>query len=203
MCSLTYGRWNPPVSSHLADLEGVWNDLFSARDFILRLEAQLPASSRDYTLLDALTTAALTRYARSFTTGVRQRLDASKSEVLDSSELALHKQLLAVRDKHVAHPVNCFETHAIYVGFCPDDPSSAHATVVSTGTRTSIGVSLEDIVGLKVICEKWLNHVRELKVVEETNLLAYAQQLTPSQLLALPRGPVEPHDDPTRVRPRA
>jgi len=188
MSSLTYARWNPPVSSDLADLEGAWHDLFSARDFIARLEEGLLASSRDYTLLDALATAALTRYARSFTTGVRGRLDASKNAALCATEQTLHERLLAIRDKHIAHPVNCFETHAIYVGFCLDEASTARATVVSTGTRTSIGVTVEDIAGLKTLCQKWLNHVGELMRIEEARLLAYARQLTPSELLALPHG---------------
>lgn len=202
MSSLTYARWSSSVSNILADLEGVHNDLFTTRFFVLRLEEAFLNSSHDYILLDALATAVLTRYARSFTTGVRQRLDASKNAALSAPERALHERLLAIRDKHIAHPVNCFETHAIYVGCCPDEPTATRVTAVSTGTRTSIGLTVEDVIGLKTLCFRWLDHVGDLMRKEEASLLACAQQLTAAELLALPYGPVEPHDDPTKVRRR-
>lgn len=203
MSSLTYGRWSPPVHSDLADLEGAWNDLFSAREFFSRLEAAFEHRPHDYTSLDILVTAALARYARSFTTGVRKRLNASSIETLDVAEKMLHERLLAIRDKHVAHPVNAFESHAVYVGFCPEDLLNARATVVSTGTRTSIGLTMKEATASRALCETWLEHVRKLMQAEESRLLEHAQQLTARQLLALPRGPIRPHHDPERRRPRA
>lgn len=200
MSTLVCARWNPPVSSTLADLEGVWNDLFSARDFSVRLGAAFLVSPYDYTLLDALSTAALTRYARSFTTGVRERLKVHVEDALNVDEKEMHERFMAIRNKHVAHPVNLFETHAINVGFCEEDPPNARATVVSTGTRTSIGLTLGEAMAIKALCETWPAYVRVLMKKEEERLLTYAQQLTASELLALPRGPVEPQDDPEKRR---
>ena len=34
--TLVYARWNPPEGSNLADLEGVWNDLFIQCKRLLR-----------------------------------------------------------------------------------------------------------------------------------------------------------------------
>jgi len=198
--TLVYARWNPPEGSNLADLEGVWNDLFSARDFSLRLGTAFLNSPKDYTILDALATAALTRYARSFTTGVRKHLKEYIDDALNVDEREMHKRFMAIRDKHIAHPVNSFETHAVNVGFCPDDALNARATVVSTGTRTSIGLTFGEAMAIRALCETWLVYVRDLMKKEEERLLIHAQQLTASELLALPRGPVEPQDDPEKRR---
>lgn len=199
----TYVRWEPPTPTNLADLEGAWNDLFSAFQFIKQIE-ELGCAKQDmaiYTMLDALTTAALIRYARSFTTGVRERLVVSQNQLLDVAEEALHERFLTIRNKHVAHPVNCFETHAVYIGVSPDDDLfNAKASAVSTGTRSDVGLSPEDLSSLKSLCEKWLEHVRSLMQHEESKLLELAQQLTAEQLLALPRGPIEPDMNPAKVR---
>jgi hypothetical protein len=203
----TYVRWEPPGPTNLADLEGAWNDLFSALQFIERIEEELGKSKKDvafFTMLDALTTAALVRYARSFTTGVRERLVVSQNSSLDATEVGHHERFLTIRNKHVAHPVNRFETHAVYVGVSPDDdPVNAKATVVSTGTRSGVGLSPEDLSALKSLCHKWLEYVRELKQQEENKLLIVAQQLTAEQLFALPRGPIEPDVNPEKVRSRS
>jgi hypothetical protein len=37
--------------------------------------------------------------------------------LLTGNEHALHQRLIAIRNKHIARPVNCFETHSIQVVF--------------------------------------------------------------------------------------
>ena len=105
VATLVYARWNPPEGSNLADLEGVWNDLFSARDFSVRLGAAFLVSPYDYTLLDALSTAALTRYARSFTTGVRERLKVHVEDALNVDEKEMHERFMAIDRTPFSVPV--------------------------------------------------------------------------------------------------
>lgn len=197
----TYVRWEPPIPTKLADLEGCWNDLFSVYQFIERIEHEVTISKSDNLILDALATAAFVRYARSFTTGVRARPDAKQKYLLDAHELALHERLLAIRSKHIAHPVNCFETHAIYIGVSPDDDTdNARASIVSTGTSFGVGLPPEELSAFKLLCENWLQHVRDLMDQEQRKLLPLAQQLTATQLWALPRGPVELDPNPKKSR---
>lgn len=200
MSEAFYSRWNPPGTTALPELEGCLNDMWAARDFCFRLEAVANSSNQDYILMDALETAALVRYCRCFTTGKRLRLGVNCGPPLTDQEVLLHERVSAVRDKHIAHPVNRLETQSVYVCVQVDPEAQARATAVSSGTRTGLSISASDAAALAVLCAKWLTWLRDAMNAECSRLLPLAQALSAEQLLALPRGPVEPHANPLQVR---
>jgi hypothetical protein len=109
----------------LADLFGAAYDLETALEFCRRLETALGSSPIDTPLLDALTSAFVVRYARCFASGVRQRLPQRLIEDLPPDTRRLHDDLVALRDKHIAHSVNPFEENfvTVHVREAPDTPA--------------------------------------------------------------------------------
>ena len=200
MNTLIYARWEPPVPTGLPELEGHIADVDSAIDFAARLDDAFAADSTDYTLLDALCTALIVRYSRLFTQGLRAPLQIESVAGLTDEHRAVHERVLAIRNKHVAHAVNRFETQSIYVGFDPDEQDKARVTAVSSGTRTQIALTPHEVRLLSRLCTICYEHLLGLQAVECQRLMALAQALSAAELQALPRGPVEPDLNPRKVR---
>ena len=197
---LEYRRWIPPIDTTLEDLEGWFRDIWDARDFF---NAFIDVSKqKNYLLQDAIVTAAIIRYARSFSTGKRSRLSIERLSNLTTEERTLHAKLKAVRDKYAAHPVNMQETHGVYIGYQTDEFGKAFATVVSTGTASNIALSLKDVSNSVKLCSRWTAWLHEENLKESARLLEYAKRMTSEEILALPQGPVAPLDDPEKVRRR-
>ncbi|TGN63022.1 hypothetical protein EXE59_02985 [Nocardioides eburneiflavus] len=89
------------------DLEFVWESLDMVQD--------LPRDRRDFTLVvtRALWTAALITYARCFGKGGK-RTKLTEDDVLRTpngeQSLRFHRDMIKIRDKHIAHSVNGMET---------------------------------------------------------------------------------------------
>ena len=193
-------RWTPPVVTSLPDLTGCFTDMMDARKFCLRLESVARSSDHDYVLMDALETAALIRYCRCFTTGNRLRLNLQSGPALSVDEVKFHDRVSEIRSKHVAHPVNRFETQSVYVGMQVSPLGHVFATGVSSGSRSGLSLSSSDVAALKAMCEKWLIWLHEAINAECSRLLPMAQLMSGEQLLALPTGPIEPNSNPKIAR---
>lgn len=203
MSTLTYARWMPPVATTLLELEGCIADFWSAIDFAARLDAAMVSKPIDYVLLDAFSTALIVRYSRSFKQGKRARLEVTPDLRLTDEERRIHERVLAIRDKHTSHPVNRFETQAVYVGFDPSAGDQANVTAVSSGTRTQIPLTVEEVRIVSSLCRKWYAKHRDEQVAECQRLLALAQLLSAGELSRLPVGPVEPNLNPLKERVQA
>ncbi len=197
--TLEYRRWEPTIPTRLPDIEGLRNDMWAARDLAQRLTSALESGASDYTLLEAWETAAIVRYCRSFTTGKRERLKPQDNPSLLAEDIALHERLCLIRDKHIAHPVNQFETHSVYVGFCATS-EPPRVTAISSGTMSGLTLSLPVVSALSELCTKWIVWLQQEAERESASLLVLAQRLSGEELLALPRGPVELTPNPKKVR---
>jgi hypothetical protein len=109
----------------LGDLKGSVTDIETAFDLCRRLEAVFEASPVDVALVDALSTAIVIRYARSFNRAVRAGLPQELVAQLSPEQQALHQKLCALRDKHIAHSVNDLEENIVVVPVqeSPDPPA--------------------------------------------------------------------------------
>jgi hypothetical protein len=109
----------------LGDLAGSVKDMETAFELCRRLEAVLGASPIDVALVDALSTAIVIRYARSFNKAVRTGLPTELVNQLSPELQTLHQRICALRDKHVAHSVNPFEENivVVLVQETPDPPA--------------------------------------------------------------------------------
>lgn len=74
MTTAAYKRWSHPSGETLILLEGVSIDLLSAFYALELLAQEWKSSTYNPVIADALSTTAVVSYARSFTSGRRQRL---------------------------------------------------------------------------------------------------------------------------------
>src|SRR4051812_36912397 len=103
-----------PSAARLADLVSIHADLLFISGCCERLMAQLalPEESRDFVLIQALWSAALVSYRRCFSDGKRGGLTNADVRALGlaGEPIEVHQFLHQLRNKHVAHSVNPFET---------------------------------------------------------------------------------------------
>jgi hypothetical protein len=145
------------LAGELGELQGLEQDLEAAKQYCVRLQRELsdPASA-DWIAVQALSEAAIIRYARCFTTGSRERLTPESLE-LDARED--HDWSYNLRDKHIAHSVNECERWSVTVHVIepPDPPAVQH---VSMGSARWEGLPLELAERLQFLCDFFLEELR-------------------------------------------
>lgn len=100
-------------ANRLAGLHGVLIDLEWTACVCQRLLTLLEKPQHDSLLVEALSSAALVRYARCFAKGVRRSLPADIIAHLSTEENKDHNYFVNVRDKHIAHSVNPYEDNCV------------------------------------------------------------------------------------------
>lgn len=145
------------LAGELGELYGVEQDLEATKDYCERLRRELSDfTSADWTLVYALSEAAVVRYARCFTNGTRVNLDPS---LLGPNAREVHNWLWNLRNKHVAHSVNEFESWSVIVHVVePPDPAAVHH--VSMGAGRVGGLSPDLVESLLSLCDITLEHLR-------------------------------------------
>lgn len=199
MATAAYKRWTPPTDTSLLLLEGVSIDLFSALDSLELLAEQWSIVSPNPILVQALATSAIVSYARPFASGRRQRMQLSNDFQVSEDQTELHKRIIEIRNKHVAHPVNEFETHAVFISYHVEAPEPI-ATGIATGSMLLPSIDPQEVEPLIVLCRSLLEQVHHKRAVESSRLLELAKQLKPTEILALPEGPLQASANPSRVR---
>ena len=195
MDNLEYRQWKPPVDTALPDLHGCFDDLLSAKDFAERLVTELNAHAPDPVLIDALATAVLIRYCRCFTTGVRSRLTPEDCPLLSEDDKRLHDRLRAIRNWHVAHPVNLQEVQVLYVGFDPDPNATTGVLGIQATSTTHLPINSHESEAVAKLCETWLEWLRQRVSEEQLRIRPHAESLTRQELLSLPSSTAEPNPD--------
>lgn len=189
-------RWDTDLAARLVQLEGVRSDLQDAEDLLARIVKTAPTA--DYLMLDALATAAIVRYARCFRSGRRGTVESLVEWPENISNNPLHQRVLAIRDKHVAHAVNEFETNSVYLWLRGED--SACITALTTGTRSAVAISSDEASELARLSRAGIEVLTQAIFVEQKNLIQRARELSEETILALPRGPRELDPDPLQRR---
>lgn len=98
-----------PGAETLADLFGIAYDLDESVQLCNKAVELSSETPTDYRLVEAVVTAALVRYFRCQSTGVRLGIQSSDLASLSEDDLRIHQYLKDLRDKYVAHSVNPFE----------------------------------------------------------------------------------------------
>ena len=186
-------RWDTKLVHRLEQLEGACSDLSDAANFLDRMKL-----ADDYITLDALATAAVVRYARCFKSGVRNSLHSLIGWPENMSSRELHDRVLAIRDRHVSHAVNEFETNSAMLWIRDDE--SGHITSVSTATRTAIAISYAEALELTALCGAWHSAARDAIWLEQNELIKSARELPVDVVLRMPSGSKETSPDPLRRR---
>ena len=197
MSSIEYLRWDSHPPTSLLDLEGCAEDMLSASEFFDRFVEAF--SGNDYTLLDALATAAVIRYGRSFGPGIRAQLDIDRLPATTLEELELHRHVLAVRSKYAAHPVNMQETHSVTLAVRRAN-DGLEVTAVSSQTLVATGISVDLAKAASQLCLRWFDWLNEQKQTECRRLLEVAERIGQSELASWATGPVDVSRDPHKNR---
>lgn len=190
-----YRRWNPPVETRLPDIHGWLQDIRSAHEFASRLSHELSAEYPDPVLLDALTAAALVRYSRCFTTGIRARLSIEKLSTALPSDIELHERLLRIRDLHIAHPVNEQEVHALYLILDGSPEATTGAIGLSSFSSVKLTLDEVEVSAMLELCNKWMDWLKAQLIQEQAPLIPLASRLSRAELLSLPQDEPQPNSN--------
>ena len=171
----------------LADLNGVAFDLESTYAFSQLLKAQLESQHPNFGMIDALTTAVLVRYARSFVSGVRGKLDKSHLSRLTAEQRELHDRFIEWRSKHVAHSVNPFEQNQAVAHFASDRVREEGIRSVSVQQNRLVSFSDHELASLQDLVRSLQGIVSEQITSEQARLLMVVRSLPVEQVLAGPQ----------------
>ena len=200
MSDLEFRRWKTAPVSQLADLCSCLDDMLSVIDFTSRLIELFDQDEPDYTLLDALSTAAIVRYTRCFVQGYRFRLDVEAHLTMDEGESLLHERIRQTRDWHIAHPINLQEIYTLAVGFNPQAGAAAKAEAIAVQARSEIPLEAPDLFTLRRLAERWRDWLEQAVNESRAQLLPEAMKLSAEQLLRLPSTPERPNPNPQARR---
>jgi hypothetical protein len=181
-----YRRWSPPVPTEVEDLHGWLVDLHAAKDMFERQTSLLDNERSDPLLVDALSTSALVRYGRCFTSGIRKRLGLDLLPNATAAELDLHERMRGVRDWHVAHAVNRQEAHGLYIIVNPDPSGQPTVLGISSQSTAALPLDPPEVTAAAELCRRWVVALEERLVAENLRLRPYLDELTRPQLLAMP-----------------
>lgn len=115
MANIAGYRFRVPEAARLASLAGIENDLCGVQEYcnlLLTKKEEKPFPSTEW---EAISSAAVVRYARCFSSGVRQRLSRSLFDDAEPNFAEGHNFFIEMRNKHVAHSVNEFEENDVLV----------------------------------------------------------------------------------------
>lgn len=183
-----YRRWDPPVPTDIEDLHGWLVDLHAAKTMFERQSSLLDDDRSDPLLVDALSTAAVVRYGRCFTSGIRRRLSLDSLPNSTPEEAELHERIRGVRDWHVAHAVNLQEAHGLYVIVSPDPAGDPTVLGLSSQSTADLPLDRHEVVAAANLCERWIVALEKRLAAENLRLRPYLDGLTHQQLMALPGG---------------
>ncbi len=192
MAEHIYTRWAPPAETRLADIHGWLSDMQAATDFAATLRIAADDEHSDPVVVDALSTAALVRYSRCFTSGSRERLRIEQLVTATPNEIDLHDWLRGVRDWHIAHPVNLQEVHALYLIVDSSPEATSGALGISSFSSSKLALTPPYIDATERLCEKWIQWLTPQLIAENQKLAPLTQQLTRAEILALPSDEPEP-----------
>lgn len=149
-------------AGRLASLRGIEHDL---RDVvaICDLLATREPKGLNFVEWDALSSAAVIRYARCFVEGKRQWLNEAFLATAPSELQELHRFFLRLRHRHVAHSVNPFEENDVTLSIGDHFVSSNEITSLGSQHGRVMGLSLGMPAKLKRLAQ-WLL----LRLVDET-----------------------------------
>jgi len=146
-------RIDTPASRRLADIASRHHDLKFAADCVRALDALVTADSHDFVQIQALWTAAVVAYARSFTSGRVRTLDDRDRARLIGDAGSLHEELMRRRNQHIAHQADSeLENVTVAVGIRPTGArdvavSNAKDLAPSPSNVATVGRYLREVLG--------------------------------------------------------
>ena len=177
-------RFPVPEAARLASLGGIEQDLRGVIAYCSLLVERSEIEKLNFVEWEAISSAAVVRYARCFSSGVR---DSLEHDLLDTADIDLkeaHRFFIDLRNKHVAHSVNPFEENDVTLQIAAHFQSSQEIFAVHTAHGRRIGLSFGAPDQLKRLAEWVLLKVEEEMKTEKDKLLQVARQRPLAELKA-------------------
>lgn len=184
MATHTSHRFTDPESARLASLIGIQSDLIGVIAYCERLASE-GEHKLDSTSVEAFSAAAVMRYARCFSTGVRQWLPI---DILSKAEAHLqqaHEHFMHLRSKHIAHSVNPFEENTVTVSISDDMKSSSEIKTVNSAHGRVAGLLPAAADALKELTQWVLGQVSIEAEAERARLVPIIHGYTLDELKAM------------------
>lgn len=178
-------------SQALVELYGIRADLETTVQFCDRLTDALGGPPPDGLLLDGLSAAAVIRYARCFSTGVRPKIDSVLAN-LPEDLAAFHQYLVALRNRFVAHSVNPYERNNLTVSVPEQPPPGWKPTAVGYSHQRRASLALPEVEALRELALAVDEEVEKLMEKALPEVLAEVQQLPAADLTAREVQSVDP-----------
>ena len=191
MATHTFVNLDLPEANTLADLTSVEFDLLSAKDFALRLKGMFSANPPDYSLVDPLSTAIIIRYSRTFASGVRKLPLEEGLLQLTKNQKEKHQYFRDLRDKHIAHSVNCFEESTPRANYCKERVKAEGITSISCEHNRVVGLSSENLDAVVELADTWLEFVGMKTKEESTRLLPIVREMPLDDVLSVGMKPTD------------
>jgi hypothetical protein len=160
----------------LADLYEIVSDLDAAGGLCDRVFELGQRQSRDYSVEEGLVTAAVVKYGRCFTSGVRLSLKFEDLASISADMVLAHEYFLALRHKFIAHAVNAFEETYVTTTASVRDGQMMPVTSVHPGQVRMI-LTAETAASLSELIEVVREVVKARIWAEEAKVLAHIQAL--------------------------
>jgi len=173
-----------PGSRELAELNGIIEDLKWVEDACAKIVDLWKDPERDTLLLEGMSAAALVRYFRCFSSGVRPRLPSEIVEDIPDEWRKTHQYYKNVRDKHVAHSVNLFEENAVTTMVPEIDLSSFRVEALGFSYQRLSPLERSDAENLRSLAEGVRRDLEEKKETEKGELLRKVQEVPVEELAA-------------------
>jgi hypothetical protein len=169
-------------AKYLASLEGMRHDIQATLEYCDRLDS-MRGEPFDIILWEAVSAAAVVRYSRCFTSGVRIGLTHDLLDVAPEDVQRTHEYIVAVRSKHVAHSVNEFEENDVTVTL-REDEGLLQITGIGAHQGRVAGLPLDGPNRLRGLCKWVLAWIHTEVTSERERLLEVAKQYDPAEIKA-------------------
>lgn len=191
-----------PEASRLSDLTGISLDLRDAQILVDLLKEQLADASSNFWITEALTIAILVKYSRTFSTGVRNKLEIDTLPFLNEEQRGKHQHLMSYRNKHITHSVNAYEDNQPIARFVEGLEHTEGINEIDCQHARVIGLSLNEIEAVVELTTAILSYVENELRKEKEALLGIVRKTPIKELLSKERAPIVPGKNSDITKPR-
>jgi hypothetical protein len=174
MVTHTYEHLEIEEARYLANLFGIEYDLRSTINWCKKFDSLFADKELGW-LIEPITVAILINFIRAFGGGVRNRNALHLLKLLNDGQKKQYEYFKNVRDKHIAHSVNEFETNYVKACYIEENPKEGIKSIGLGSTRV-IALSSNEINEIENICTTLLQGLKKEIETEKVNLLKFTKK---------------------------
>ena len=186
---------------YLEDLSGIARDFRTVLKACELLTENSPPNTENFDAVELYTDAILIKYARPFSTGVRERIGKALLRKLTPEQLGWHKEFMDWRNKHTAHSVNPFE-HNQAVGYYIEGKEQEGFNQVAVQNRNVIGMGGVGVKNISELSQIFLDFIDETIEEQKDIILKIANQFGVLHAQKIARNNPAPHMSGVVGKPR-